>query len=325
MNVALFNYTLLMLLLSVFSSALCLSSFLVSRKRSLGFASLGFFFYFLDIAWIFQDAFVSIASEGTSFAAYNATRTVMTLITGTGCLSSFWLLTCDYLNEHKKIKQVAPPLLFFVISALTLIVLPDGDLRRFAFYTLRMAFVIFMLIYIAFESFRNSDEIDRARFQKHRIFYALIWLFAIAVIIEDALCFLLLDDSIMAFLNHWFAMPERSYAENALMVCCMATAMISSSKALAIRFDERPQSAEGGTTTKQEEIIGETLPLFSKRFNLTERERQVLHLVLQGKTNQEIATEKHLALSTVKVHVHNILQKTESPNRHELVKDFWKF
>ena len=46
--------------------------------------------------------------------------------------------------------------------------------------------------------------------------------------------------------------------------------------------------------------------------------------VLLGKDNQNIASEMHLALSTVKVHVHNILQKTGHTNRQELIQDFWK-
>ena len=37
-----------------------------------------------------------------------------------------------------------------------------------------------------------------------------------------------------------------------------------------------------------------------------------------------IASSMHLALSTVKVHVHNILQKTGQPNRQALAQDFWK-
>ena len=57
---------------------------------------------------------------------------------------------------------------------------------------------------------------------------------------------------------------------------------------------------------------------------MAEREKEVLHLVLLGNDNQNIASTMHLALSTVKVHVHNILQKTGQPNRQALTQDFWK-
>lgn len=48
---------------------------------------------------------------------------------------------------------------------------------------------------------------------------------------------------------------------------------------------------------------------------LTERELEVLLLVAQGKTNQEIAEELFIALKTVKTHVSNMLAKLEVQDR----------
>jgi NarL family two-component system response regulator LiaR len=48
---------------------------------------------------------------------------------------------------------------------------------------------------------------------------------------------------------------------------------------------------------------------------LTEREMEVLLLVAQGKTNQDIADELFIALKTVKTHVSNILAKLEVQDR----------
>ena len=75
---------------------------------------------------------------------------------------------------------------------------------------------------------------------------------------------------------------------------------------------------------RQDEQITENLMVYAKRHQLSEREREVLHLVLLGKDNQNIASTMHVALSTVKVHVHNILQKTGRTNRQDLIQDFWK-
>lgn len=49
--------------------------------------------------------------------------------------------------------------------------------------------------------------------------------------------------------------------------------------------------------------------------DLTEREMEVLLLIAQGKSNQEIAEELYIALKTVKVHVSNILSKLEVNDR----------
>lgn len=52
---------------------------------------------------------------------------------------------------------------------------------------------------------------------------------------------------------------------------------------------------------------------------LTERETEILLLIAQGKTNQEIANELYIALKTVKVHVSNILGKLEVQDRTQAV------
>ena len=58
---------------------------------------------------------------------------------------------------------------------------------------------------------------------------------------------------------------------------------------------------------------------FAVRYDLSPREQDVLQRILQGDSNSEIAAELFVAESTVKYHVHNILQKTGCRNRNELM------
>jgi DNA-binding NarL/FixJ family response regulator len=51
---------------------------------------------------------------------------------------------------------------------------------------------------------------------------------------------------------------------------------------------------------------------------LTTRERDVLELVGEGLSNQEIADRLHLGVTTVKTHITNLMTKTNSPNRVRL-------
>lgn len=52
---------------------------------------------------------------------------------------------------------------------------------------------------------------------------------------------------------------------------------------------------------------------------LTDREMEVLLLIAQGKSNQEIADELFIALKTVKTHVSNILSKLDVQDRTQAV------
>ena len=48
---------------------------------------------------------------------------------------------------------------------------------------------------------------------------------------------------------------------------------------------------------------------------LTEREIEVLELVVEGLTNKEIGAELHLSVNTIKIHLRNILEKLHLQNR----------
>jgi DNA-binding NarL/FixJ family response regulator len=52
---------------------------------------------------------------------------------------------------------------------------------------------------------------------------------------------------------------------------------------------------------------------------LTNRERQVIELLSEGLSNKEIAVRLHIAVHTVKSHVHNVLEKLALRSRLEVV------
>lgn len=51
---------------------------------------------------------------------------------------------------------------------------------------------------------------------------------------------------------------------------------------------------------------------------LTGREKEVLLLIAEGKTNKDIAEELHISIKTVKTHVSNLLMKCELDDRTQL-------
>ena len=61
---------------------------------------------------------------------------------------------------------------------------------------------------------------------------------------------------------------------------------------------------------------------FCRGYGLTEREREILRLILAGKDNLEISEELQIKMGTVKAHVHNIFAKLNISRRSELMKRF---
>ena len=64
----------------------------------------------------------------------------------------------------------------------------------------------------------------------------------------------------------------------------------------------------------------DTLPeAFLARYNITDREREIILKVVQGKSNADIASELFISLATVKTHLHNIYKKTGVDSRYDLL------
>ncbi|QYJ86671.1 LuxR C-terminal-related transcriptional regulator [Shewanella mesophila] len=64
----------------------------------------------------------------------------------------------------------------------------------------------------------------------------------------------------------------------------------------------------------------ETLQLKQNLAKLTEREHQVLELLVQGKTNKQISEALFLSLRTIEVHRSNVMKKLKVHNMAELAK-----
>jgi two-component system, NarL family, response regulator LiaR len=80
-----------------------------------------------------------------------------------------------------------------------------------------------------------------------------------------------------------------------------------------------------GQPVLEPEVTGKMMMKMRQKNNvepheeLTEREMEVLMLIAEGKTNQEIADELFIALKTVKTHVSNILSKLQVQDRTQAV------
>jgi Response regulator containing a CheY-like receiver domain and an HTH DNA-binding domain len=58
---------------------------------------------------------------------------------------------------------------------------------------------------------------------------------------------------------------------------------------------------------------------FLTKYGITDREREIILKVAQGKSNADIAGELFISLATVKTHLHNIYRKIDVDSRYDLL------
>jgi DNA-binding CsgD family transcriptional regulator len=80
---------------------------------------------------------------------------------------------------------------------------------------------------------------------------------------------------------------------------------------LIVYFVRRPIPAPKGSEEPTAEFIA--------KYGITERERELILKVMQGKSNADIARELFISLPTVKTHLHNIYQKLGVDSRYDLL------
>ena len=217
MDFVVLHFTLFVLLASILTSAVCLSAYLVSRRQLFLLGAVGFFFYFFDVAWVFQDNIVGFGHMWHD-QLYIAVRSIATIVSGVGFMSTFWLVICEYLGHSSLKMRVIPCLVFTAVSIIALIVpLPEDDnLARFIFYTPRAVFLAWMLLYTGARYVFTRDDFERKRIARAKLIYLVLWALGASMVIEDAAFFL--GPNPTGFIMDLRAVaPERNYSENALL------------------------------------------------------------------------------------------------------------
>ena len=238
MGFVLFYYTLFVMLASILASATCLSAYLVSHRREMMFAVFGFLFYFFDVAWVLQDDF-ALLGDLQVVGVFAIVRSLVSVVTGGGCLMAFWLLLCDYLGGTNRALRVVPGVVYVLGSIAALTLLPDGNVQRFVFYTTRAMLLFWMLLYVGFRYFSSKDEVERNRLRRHRWLYVLVWVVGLLMVLEDASFFLVCEPNSIVMWPRTFV-PERNFMENVLMLSLAFFACRDAFQVLSMRFERPP-------------------------------------------------------------------------------------
>ena len=320
MSYLMFFYTLAILLICVVTAVLSLAAYASSRQKLFIYGCGTFACYALEMTEIF---FFEYTLQNEAYPAgdyYAITMPVFRTIVATAAQAFIWLIALDILDKHSK-KLFAYPVIAFTVTELAVLgLLPVGPLRQWLYYTERQVFLCFIGLYILYTYRHTEDEKFRARLDKFRKYLTLAAVLVVGIVAEDSYNILIVP---LNLTPSWLQLylSERNFCENIFAVYFAVLLIGHAFNVLSIRMKEAPVKTEGNDLERH---VDEQMPFFRDTYKLSNRETEVLRLVVLGKSNPEIAEELYLAVGTVKTHVHNILVKTNQKSRDALVMQFWK-
>lgn len=315
LTVWLFYYTLTIMLLAAFAGAISFSAFTISRRKTyLGSAILSVI-YFFDIALVFRSSLLSNLFPHQALNPYTITGPYESILLGALLIIFTWYITFSYLNLPLKWIAI-PSLSFIVLSLFFYFGISDPMWREFFFFTARAIGFLSLFSCVAIYYFLTKNRVKKVLIKKQSIFFLVSFVLCLATIIWN-LYFMVYSS--LNNLSQWPFLPERNFAENAFILFVVWYIALRAVYILRLHMNQPPTI----DLSHEDEFVLEEAGLYSRKYNLSPAESKVLVKIVQGNTNQQIASALFVEVTTVKVHVHNILKKTGRASRNEIISDFW--
>ena len=315
MNTLMFFYTLAILVICIVTAVLSLAAYASSRRRFFIYGGGVFICYAVEMTEIF---FFEYTLQNQSFPAsdyYAITMPVARTLVATASL-----IAMDLLDQHSKKLFVIPVATFLLSELLIIVAVPCGPMHQWLYYTMRQVFLVFVGLYIFWTAHKSTKVELKTRVNNQRKHLIIGAILVGCIVAEDFYNILVVP---MSLAPSWLQLylSERNFSENVFACYFAILLIIYSYHVLSIRMQEAPEEKNVSDLDRH---IEEQMPFYRNAYKLSNRETEVMRLVVLGKSNQEIADELFLAVGTVKTHIHNILVKTEQQNRTTLILHFWK-
>ena len=213
------------------------------------------------------------------------------------------------------LKQMA--LLIFIYTALLICVpmISQNDWMVFFYYFTTQLLVICISGYGLISLRHTESSFDRGMVKRIFLYFLCMSLLVLAE-----------DSFVIFFLDHLSGprvkINNRNYSENLLYLGLSWPIFRYTVSQLKQIPTQTAAAAEEAGEPDSEVVIYRA---FCASHNLTEREQEILIHLLQAKSQQEISDQLVIALGTVKTHIHNIYQKTDSANRNQIIAKYQEF
>ena len=188
----------------------------------------------------------------------------------------------------------------------------------FVYYFITQVLIIGISLW-GLVALRNKESsFDRGMLK--RIFLYFLCMSAL-VLAEDSFVIFFKDQ----FYGPWLKINNRNFSENLMYLGLSWPIFRYTVRQLRHHPSEQKAEELSVPADPKQEQPPQKLQVFSAAHKLTEREQEILNLLLQSKSQQEISDELLIAPGTVKTHTHNIYQKIGSTNRKQVIAKYQEF
>jgi len=325
MEIIIFLYNVALLLL--YGVALIYSFIIYRQKKypSCLYLAVLYMFYIFDDTVIYMTEFLGDFSTkyNASFMSVPAFKTVIVIAT------AFCLIKIQNQIFRRASSSIDYAVLILLgLCDLFVPMLPDSALMVWLYYFPYQLFTLYLSVNGLYTIKKHANITEEIPFLKHykKILFCTL-LFSFFIVFEDTIVIFNFD----IYMDLLVKINNRSLTEDILSIIYAIFSIRYLSDALkANTLDYLPVIRD-----KEMSMLPETEPLFSlendyfyrfsKAYNLTTREQDILSYLLEDKNNQEISDILYISIGTVKTHIHNIFQKAQVAKRTQLIQAYKDF
>lgn len=321
MDVLSFIYNILLLILYAYAISSCFYAWM-NTKHKIYIRLIELFIFFLfDLSIIYIAEFVYRIQAGlTSMPefSFSPLRTIIFVIGLTIYMRLFLALT----ERAFKPVHLIPYAIFLLCTILSKNTV-SGLAANWLYYSARYFSMILMLVIFLVQMRIWKDTIDAKRKALALKLDLIILVFMGISFVESTL--VIINWQAYSRLINAIAprLSQRIFTEDIYSVIFSFWCIFLCHRVVKDKLNAPVLSANMLGSIPDKEFYA-AMEAFALQLGLTNREREILNLLLKDKTNQEISDELIISLGTVKTHVHNILQKANVTKRSQLMDAFRK-
>ncbi|MFT4006052.1 MAG: helix-turn-helix transcriptional regulator [Lacrimispora sp.] len=324
MSTTIFIFDIVLIIIFVCSCTINITAYCKTKHVREFETGMLMFFYCLNSMIIFMSEF--LLKQPLFEGAYNVlTYFSVKVICGSAISTLYMLLTASLLEKKIGILHA------IIMMPLICVTVYVGDLngsvsQHWEFYTIRQIYLAcFVLSYFIRYAF-SKDREYKIRIRPYRFLFLIGGIFSVLIFAEDTIVIFHFQYVINTLKLKVFI--EHNLSEDIFFVI-LAVIGIKSGFLQLIQKSGPAEIMESGIPLSAVAVceVKTSYPEdpFIKAYGLSNRQRDVLYLLLKDKTYQEMGEELGLSVGTVKFHAHGIYEKTDSRNRSELIDKYEKF